>query len=758
MLVLSVAYLGFGGGSLWVQAAIHGLLILPLVVVVSFPGEVLSRVTGLGLVLLTGCLLLGSVGIGLIPIPATLGPWIQGAWEFERGEVGWASISLDPGRTLGSIFAISAVLAIGVASTVLVVVRRWRSVPETAVVVASLVAIGVAALHVVQGSPSLFGAVDVSSSLGNRPYFAPFLDVNHFGALLVLLFPLLLGNALDPGRQNSARLAQGVLAASMGGMALWAGSLGPLGVLAVQAAVMLLWWRVRGALIGVVLAGIGVMVTAIRDAGSGSLWDLHGRLSIWRDAVSVFSQHWLTGTGAGSFGLAIQSNRTDRRFETWSHAHNDWIEWATDTGLIGLSVGVVLALLWAPVVWRAAKEVRSRSLLVSLGGLGLVAALDFPFRVPVLYLGFAFLLGVLAGQSRRWRAPLWMVRAAVGLLIGAQIAGGAWVARQAVIRDATRTLQSDAGAGSKEQAVATLQRWAPGGEALGLVGLTPATADARCPQLQERFRLSDRVYRACALAWLDTDPSRAVEAAEWAVRIAPADHRHWVLRARAISLDRPLEGLEAWRDAIAVAPELAIRAGWESIPVGLYWVDAVSDLSPEVQVEVARFVLGKGDAEAAKLGFESSGVQDDPSNGPAYIQTLLASGDLDGAARRLQALPVASDPVASRVARALEKAGRHGEAAAIWASHPSIQGARFRNARALRRAGRAAESKQLLERAQLAGEQITADEAYLLADLYREERRPQDCVETLLRSVHPSKEKERKALNRRIERCGRGLE
>jgi O-antigen ligase len=125
------------------------------------------------------------------------------------------------------------------------------------------------------------------------------------------------------------------------------------------------------------------------------------RILLWRSAVSLIKDYPLFGTGLGTFGFAY------RRFQVIfpnmfvDHAHCDYIEFASDVGLLGS------VLLFAPIFYLLGKMLRAflseqsryrRSVL--LGCIGSVSAMlihtlvDFNLQIPANALVFAVILGM----------------------------------------------------------------------------------------------------------------------------------------------------------------------------------------------------------------------------------------------------------------------------------------------------------------------------------------------------------------------------
>jgi O-antigen ligase len=87
--------------------------------------------------------------------------------------------------------------------------------------------------------------------------------------------------------------------------------------------------------------------------------DAPGRLEIWEDTWRLIQDHWLTGTGLGTFAEAIrvyQSHLTDK-FDI-VHAHNDYLELA---GELGVPVAATMVILVWGYWWACARELLRKS-------------------------------------------------------------------------------------------------------------------------------------------------------------------------------------------------------------------------------------------------------------------------------------------------------------------------------------------------------------------------------------------------------------
>jgi len=129
--------------------------------------------------------------------------------------------------------------------------------------------------------------------------------------------------------------------------------------------------------------------------------EAEGRLGVWRSAVRLVHDYALTGTGLGTFGLGFRHYQTTGLNFFFDHAHNDYLEFASDTGLTGA------ALLFLPILYLLVKMVisllkdpRRYRRAVTLGcvgstlGLLIHSVMDFNLQIPANALIFAIILGI----------------------------------------------------------------------------------------------------------------------------------------------------------------------------------------------------------------------------------------------------------------------------------------------------------------------------------------------------------------------------
>lgn len=136
--------------------------------------------------------------------------------------------------------------------------------------------------------------------------------------------------------------------------------------------------------------------------------DLHVRMLMWRQSLPMIADYPIFGVGAGCWAEAF------RRYEAYpmvgyrpNHAHNDYVEWVVELGLVGVSLTVALA--WAYGRW--ARRNRAMPRLARHGVLGAIAAIawhevfDFSLHVPANALLLAALLGVLCNPDWAGEEP-----------------------------------------------------------------------------------------------------------------------------------------------------------------------------------------------------------------------------------------------------------------------------------------------------------------------------------------------------------------
>ena len=300
--------------------------------------------------------------------------------------------------------------------------------------------------------------------------FGSYVNHNHFAGLvemgIVLAAPMALGLArlrggATPGVVGLAGLALGLAAVhvasrSRGGLIALAAGLLLAGGLWARAASHRGGHRLRAVPLAVgVLVVLAFGLAVVPDDTRAHLAtifrgrpDASGdyRLDVARDTLRLWAAHPVLGAGLGAFADAFPPVKRAHGDVRTTHAEDDALEFAAESGLAGLALAAWLAFL---VVRGVALRLRHGRdpfrKAIAVGAAGAAAALavhslfDFNLRLPANALVFASLLGLAAspreGDGRVGARVVPALAAAVLVALGA---AAAWRAAGAVALDRAR--------------------------------------------------------------------------------------------------------------------------------------------------------------------------------------------------------------------------------------------------------------------------------------------------------------------------------
>ncbi len=151
-----------------------------------------------------------------------------------------------------------------------------------------------------------------------------------------------------------------------------------------------------------------------------------GRWSVWSQTIGVVASYPLLGVGLGSFPHVFAAFRTEGEGVALTHAHNDLLELAAETGAVGCALLVVGAFLLARSLVRCTRD---RPGFGHLGpaaaagalALGFHSLTDFNLAIPSNALTLSVIVGLLVAW-RRTPAPV----LAVDHVGGGRALRGAW--------------------------------------------------------------------------------------------------------------------------------------------------------------------------------------------------------------------------------------------------------------------------------------------------------------------------------------------
>jgi O-antigen ligase len=386
-------------------------------------------------------LLVGLVLLQLLPLSEVIlkavSPAADAVWRrFGDAPAGTRrTMSLYPDATRQELFRVLAYAAVFV-----VVVRECRTRAQVRSLATAILLMGgfLAVFAVVQKltwNGRIFWVFPVSElKRSGRGIWGPFINRNHFAGYLAMVIPLGLGLLMSVVRDSrdhrdaALRRRLGRFLASdgfvpsagifllvvlmsaclfstksRGAMAAWA-----------VASLFLLWitWRrrsLRARALAPLLAAaaVGAVVllpswerVAQRFEDLGESQQV-GRLHVLDDALGIVADYPLFGTGFGTFGQIFRRYQTTHPRLYYDHAHNDYLEMATDTGSVGFLLATATGLVFFFSLFRAWRGTRSRfASCIGAGGLASCVAItvhsvaDFNLRIPANALLFTLVAGL----------------------------------------------------------------------------------------------------------------------------------------------------------------------------------------------------------------------------------------------------------------------------------------------------------------------------------------------------------------------------
>ncbi|MDR2909945.1 MAG: O-antigen ligase family protein [Bacteroidales bacterium] len=100
---------------------------------------------------------------------------------------------------------------------------------------------------------------------------------------------------------------------------------------------------------------------------------IEGRMNKWNDAVLLFSQHFVTGVGAGNFALRVEPLGNQRESASTGRSTNSWLQLAAEKGMTGLSAYGLFFAVWAIGMLRVLRLREKHNLAAMICGAGIIA-------------------------------------------------------------------------------------------------------------------------------------------------------------------------------------------------------------------------------------------------------------------------------------------------------------------------------------------------------------------------------------------------
>ena len=256
--------------------------------------------------------------------------------------------------------------------------------------------------------------------------FGPYVNRNHFAGLMELWCPLALGMTLLPEYRLAQRWFWAVLALVMGAAVMLSGSRG--GAISLVVAVVVFTLLVaaqragRRAVLWLLVAML-FTVSGVLALERGELLQRYEavlrphqyqqedaaayRFAAWKDTFTLIRQTPVIGSGLDTFATRFPAVRSFATDLVWTQAHNDFLQFLAETGLIG-----GLLALW---MFGAGARETMRNLArtsgtatgallaaVAAGCIGFLAHgwLDFNFHIPANASSFVVLAAI--ASMRGW--------------------------------------------------------------------------------------------------------------------------------------------------------------------------------------------------------------------------------------------------------------------------------------------------------------------------------------------------------------------
>ena len=146
---------------------------------------------------------------------------------------------------------------------------------------------------------------------------------------------------------------------------------------------------------------IGIDATIERFALDKLLHE--GRLVYWSNATSIVGDFPLFGTGLGTFASVYPAYEESRRSGHLSHAHNDFLEYLSELGAVGMIFlfgGIAFMVVSSFLIWRARRHPQVKGL--ALGGIVAIVVIlihsiaDFNLHIPANMVLFTVVLSLTA--------------------------------------------------------------------------------------------------------------------------------------------------------------------------------------------------------------------------------------------------------------------------------------------------------------------------------------------------------------------------
>jgi tetratricopeptide (TPR) repeat protein/O-antigen ligase len=167
------------------------------------------------------------------------------------------------------------------------------------------------------------------------------------------------------------------------------------------------WWMAVGFIVMVLMASGWLVLEPFveRWVQSGSS-TMAGRMTLWESALAAFQHRPIFGFGLGTFRTVLPAFALSKEASLQRHALNDYLEWLSEIGMVGVVMLLVVVGLIIHLVIKALKinptPERSAIALGSAVGVFITlvnAVVNFPLHIPALAITLVLCLAIPVGLA-----------------------------------------------------------------------------------------------------------------------------------------------------------------------------------------------------------------------------------------------------------------------------------------------------------------------------------------------------------------------
>ncbi len=377
---------------------------------------------------------LGLVLLQVIPLPSSLvakfspGRAIPGAlaalWPVSSGH---ETLSIYPHATWLGLARVAAYLAAFVLAAMVFDSQKRKSTFVRALIALGIFEAGYGSVEYLTGWQNILGTKKlyyIESATGT------FINHNHFAGFLEMVLPFVVAMIFytfqlwQMNRSTTAPNPYGfqmvfyfslllillvgvVLSASRAGIFTSIVCIMFMAFLAQFKTRKKAWMLINGLFILAVVAyvmwvGLDPVLARFQILRGGTAYlEQEGRLTFWKDSLAILRSFPVFGSGLGTFAWVFRHYQTNALTFLVDHPHNDYVEFATDTGVLGaLLLFIPIIWLWVRMVVSFLQDPRRFRPAITLGCIGATLAIlihsfaDFNLQIPANALTFAIVLGI----------------------------------------------------------------------------------------------------------------------------------------------------------------------------------------------------------------------------------------------------------------------------------------------------------------------------------------------------------------------------